>query len=70
MQESIRLIARVNADGMIQYINQEYVSWLGYSAEELAGKSTIKLRAPNWQEAIQKAVVEQCQKNLPVNMPI
>jgi len=40
MNQNIRLIARVDAQGIIQYVNNEYLEWLGYSSNELAGQPT------------------------------
>ncbi|WP_029408370.1 methyl-accepting chemotaxis protein [Thiomicrorhabdus sp. Milos-T2] len=70
MQESVRLIARVDANGIIQYINQEYLSWVGYDSQELVGRPTAILRAPNLPPIIQDTIADQCQKNLPVSFPV
>ena len=70
MQESIRLIARVDANGIIQYLNQEYLAWSGYQSEELVGQPTKILRAPNIPPQIQATIADQCQKNLPINFPV
>ena len=70
MQESVRLIARVDAEGIIQYINQEYLSWAGYRSEELVGQPTVILRAPNLPQGIQETIADQCHKNRPINFPV
>lgn len=70
MNQNISLIARVDANGIIQYINNEYLEWLGYSADELVGQSTKKLRTPDSIEQIQTTIQEQCQKNRPINFPV
>ena len=70
MNQNIRLIARVDAQGIIQYVNNEYLEWLGYSSNELAGQPTKILRAPNAIEAVQQTIQEQCHKNRPVNFPV
>ena len=70
MNTNIRLIARVDANGIIQYLNQEYLDWLGYTADQIIGQSTDILRAPNTPKYIQTTIADQCHKNLPVNFPI
>ena len=70
MNQNIRLIARVDAKGIIQYLNQEYLAWSGYQLNELVGQPTKVLRAPNLPQQIEETIADQCRKNLPVNFPI
>ncbi|MEA1987643.1 MAG: methyl-accepting chemotaxis protein [Pseudomonadota bacterium] len=70
MNQNIRLIARVDANGIIQYVNNEYLEWLGYSADELIGQPSKMLRSPNAVDQIQSTIHKQCLKNRPVNFPV
>ncbi|MBN2866741.1 MAG: PAS domain S-box protein [Thiotrichales bacterium] len=71
MQESIRLIARVDANGTIQYINNEYLTWTGYPSKELVGHPVSTLRSVNGATSrIEGIIKSQCQKNEPINFPV
>ncbi|WEJ62467.1 methyl-accepting chemotaxis protein [Thiomicrorhabdus lithotrophica] len=70
MNQNIRLIARVDAKGIIQYVNNEYLEWLGYQSDELTGQPTKVLRAANAVEEVQKTIQEECKQNRPVNFPV
>lgn len=71
MQESIRLIARVDAQGIIQTINNEYLSWTGYQAKDLIGQPASILRSVNGATKHAQHIIQtQCHKNEPVNFPI
>ncbi|QKI89349.1 methyl-accepting chemotaxis protein [Thiomicrorhabdus xiamenensis] len=70
MTDNLRLAANVNAEGRIDYINQDYIEWLGYSEEEILGQPTSMLRAPGIPEQIQTTIQEQVSKNHPVQFPI
>jgi len=70
MPQNTRLIARVDANGIITYLNNEYLEWLGYSADEIIGQNVRLLRADNIPEIIQQTIQKECQANRPVNFPV
>ena len=66
----VRLAANVNKDGMINYINRDYVNWLGYELDEIIGQKTLKLRSPDTPQVINDIIFEQVRKNQPVQFPV
>lgn len=70
MPNQIRLAANVDADGTINYINRDYIEWLGYRHEEILGQKTAMLRAPDVPAIVQETIREQMLKNIPIQFPI
>lgn len=65
-----RLAANVNADYVINYINLDYIHWLGYDPEEIIGQPAKKLRVSDTPELVHATIQEQMKKNHPVHMPV
>ena len=46
-ETTLRFIANVNANWEIDFVNEDYLNWLGYHENELLGNKTDFIRAPN-----------------------
>ncbi|BBP42548.1 hypothetical protein [Thiosulfativibrio zosterae] len=46
-ETTLRFIANVNANWEIDFVNEDYLNWLGYHENELLGNQTDIIRAPN-----------------------
>lgn len=48
MSENLRAAGQIDENGIIQKVNQDYCTLLGYSPEEMVGRPISEFRAPNF----------------------
>lgn len=64
---SIRLVANVDEQARISYINSEYLEWLGYDGDEICQQPTSLLRAGDTPKQLQDTIISQARQGMPIS---